>query len=263
MRRRLRAPGAGLEHVVADPVEAIENARAAEPGRAQLVAQPARDAVADRTAVARTARACARRNRARRGPSRARSSAAHRATRRRRDARRQISSGTYNRPRDQSMARSCQKLVSCSAVHTASDAAIEPVVAISAEPQHQAADRVCRSPAVVEHVGPGRISRRRRRPARRRSADRRTAGIGSEKRSMVSCSARKMASGLRASLSSKRSRAQSMKLARQSLSSRKRSPAGSRVRRRSHPQCARTRRSPRRAAAASPAADATPPGKFS
>ena len=45
--------------------------------------------------------------------------------RRPRRARRQISSGTYSRPRDQSIARSCQKLVSCSAVHTASDAAIE------------------------------------------------------------------------------------------------------------------------------------------
>ena len=33
-----------------------------------------------------------------------------------------VSSGTYNRPRAQSIARSCQKLVSCSAVHTASDA---------------------------------------------------------------------------------------------------------------------------------------------
>ena len=34
---------------------------------------------------------------------------------------RQVSSGTYKRPRDQSMARSCQKFVNCSAVHSASD----------------------------------------------------------------------------------------------------------------------------------------------
>ena len=75
-------------------------------------------------------------------------------------ARRQSSSGRYSRPFRQSRSRSCQKLVSCSAVQTASERASSAVVPIAGDPQHEPADRVRRAPAVVQHVVPGLVARR-------------------------------------------------------------------------------------------------------
>ena len=70
----------------------------------------------------------------------------------------QSASGTYSRPRRVSIDRSCQKLASCSAVQIASDSRSDDV-ADAVQVQQQAADRVGRAPAVVEHLGPIRVAR--------------------------------------------------------------------------------------------------------
>ena len=70
------------------------------------------------------------------------------------------SRGTYSRPARQSRPKSCQKFVSCSAVHSASDDRSSAVVAIAGDAQHEPADRIRRSAAVVEHVGPRGVASR-------------------------------------------------------------------------------------------------------
>ena len=112
--------GSALQDVVVASVQLVQNPHPPEPGRAQFEPQPTADAVADipagveqgtvRSAVWCTA---ARHSGVRRPESRSSMRA---------PAGCQMSRDTYRRPRRQSIARSCQKLVSCSAVHTASDA---------------------------------------------------------------------------------------------------------------------------------------------
>ena len=89
---------------------------------------------------ARTARASARRT-ARAPPPRRRSTPRDRATSSDAPAASCSSAGTYSRPRRQSIARSCQKFVSCSAVHTASDASSSVGSRQPRNPQHEPADR--------------------------------------------------------------------------------------------------------------------------
>ena len=103
------------------PVEAIENARAAKPRRAQLVAQAGPTRRRTPAGLAETAsrvlRAAIAQRRLHAGVIRPPSSDDGSAP-----CGRQFLRARTSRPRDQSIARSCQKFVSCSAVHTASDA---------------------------------------------------------------------------------------------------------------------------------------------
>ena len=74
-------------------------------------------------------------------------------------ASRTTDSGTYSRPFFRSPSMSCQKLVSCSAVHTASECASSCALAIARDSQHQPPDRIGRSPAVIEQIVPGLVAR--------------------------------------------------------------------------------------------------------
>ena len=56
---------------------------------------------------------------------------------------------------------SCQKLVSCSAVHSASDDSVQTRIVVSGDPQHEPAHRIGGSAAVIEHVGPRLVAVRR------------------------------------------------------------------------------------------------------
>ena len=62
------------------------------------------------------------------------------------------------RPFSRSRETSCQKFASCSAVQVASDNRWRCLVAIAAEIQHQAADRICGIDAVADHVVPVRVA---------------------------------------------------------------------------------------------------------
>ena len=73
--------------------------------------------------------------------------------------------GTYRRSFRKSTSRSCQKLVSCSAVQTASDHVVELIVAVTVHSKHQPPDRIRGAPAVVEQVRPRSRSAGRSRPA--------------------------------------------------------------------------------------------------
>ena len=65
------------------------------------------------------------------------------------------------RPRSKSIFRSCQKFVSWSAVQIASDQPSSCAVSIAGDAQHQPADRIGRTAAVVHHVVPRCVARDR------------------------------------------------------------------------------------------------------
>ena len=142
-------------------LDPLEDPRAAEPGEAQLVAQPAGDAVADR-AAREELRACDRRRTAQ-----ARSSTPASCGRVGSEsscslapARACTSRGHIQPPARQSRPKSCQKFVSWSAVHSASDDRSSASSRYAGDAQHESSDRIRRSAAVVEHVGPRGVAGR-------------------------------------------------------------------------------------------------------
>ena len=211
-------------------------------------------AVADRRARLEQ-RAGARGDVGQRGAPRRRHAAARRdRSRARRRAARSTPART-DAPFAQSISRSCQKLVSCSAVQTASDAASSSASIVAGDAQHQAADRVRRSPAVVEHVVPRRVARDGHVLPERARADRGAAGpAGGTPRSCGAARGRPRRAARRAATGAERGGVQAgvpgVEIG---------EAIGGRPRR-LRPPCrrpgARTRRRRRRAAACAPAAAA-------
>ena len=157
---RSRAPSVGRSSRAArrGALDAIEDAAAAEPREAQLEDAAGRARRRRPRGPRRTVRvsgdALAERGHPRRSVDGPVAAPLARA------AGVYTSRGTYSRPARQSRPKSCQKFVNCSAVHSASDDRSSALVAIAGDAQDQPADRIRRSAAVVEHLGPRSVSRR-------------------------------------------------------------------------------------------------------